>query len=112
MADQARAAPAHFEGWNVVTARRGDEDVAHVYTRGPEIHIETLVAGRALTRRNIIEHLAPLVEEFGYATTRVPIAETDHKLREKLGFLQTWQDDKFTYWAMTELPYQKEKSCL
>lgn len=108
----ASVAALAFDGWKVVTARRGDEDVAHVYTRGPEIHIETLVQGRALTRRNIIEHLAPLVEEFGYATTRVPIAETNHKLREKLGFVQTWHDDKFTYWAMTELPYQKEKSCL
>lgn len=112
MADQAQVDLARCNGWRIVTATRNGEDVAHVYTRGPEIHIETLVQGRALTRRNIIEHLAPLIEEFGYATTRVPIAETNHKLREKLGFVQTWNDDNFTYWALTETPFKKEKSCL
>lgn len=100
-----------FEGWKVVTATRCGEDVAKVYTRGPEIHIETLVQGRALTRKNIIEHLKPLIEEFGYATTRVPISETDHKLRTHLGFAHTWDDDKFSYWALTAIPYTKETKC-
>jgi hypothetical protein len=33
---------------------------------------------------------------------------TDHKLREHLGFIETWRDDQFTYWALTELPFQRK----
>ena len=100
-----------MDGWKITSAYRHGEEVAKVYTKGPEIHIETFVTGRALTRRNVIEHLAPLIEEYGFATTRVPISETDHKLRTALGFTQTWNDDQFSYWVLTELPFSRDKIC-
>jgi hypothetical protein len=82
--------------------------VGFVLTKGPEIHILPLVAGRSMSRRNIHEFMAPILKRFGYCVTRVPISETDHRLRLKLGFTMTWTDDRFTYWAATELPYAKE----
>lgn len=101
------ASPEALDGWAVRTAKRAGEDVAFVITRGPEIHMVSLVGPRAMSRRNILEHLLPIVEEHGYATTRVPLAETDHRLRLALGFVQTWADENYTYWAMTAPPYQK-----
>lgn len=101
------ATPAALDGWDVATAQRAGVDVAFVITRGPEIHMVSLVGPRAMSRRNILEHLAPILEEHGYATTRVPAAETDHRLRLALGFVQTWADEHYTYWALTTRPYQK-----
>lgn len=110
------AGPAALEGWTVRSAARDGQFVGYVISLGPEVHILPLVEGRALSRRNIIEHIAPLLDQFGYVTTRVPIAETDHRLRTALGFERTWDDQFCSYWAMTRLRYartqQGEPSCL
>lgn len=101
------ASPDALDGWTVRTAQRAGADVAFVITRGTEIHMVSLVGPRAMSRRNILEHLAPILEEHGYATTRVPASETDHRLRLALGFTMTWQDQDYTYWALTSSPYKK-----
>ena len=62
-----------------------------------------------MTRKNVLAALRPIMDEFGMITTRVPITETDHKLRDVLGFKQTWADERFTYFAMTELPWSRKK---
>jgi hypothetical protein len=98
--------PAMLKGWKVRVAQRAGEDVAIVITSGPEIHFVSL-GGPAMTRKNTLEFLAPLIKRFGYATTRVPREVTDHKLRNMLGFVPTWNDNLFTYWALTELPFQR-----
>jgi hypothetical protein len=99
--------PDALDGWTIRVAQRAGVDVAFVITRGPEIHMLSIAERRAMSRRNIIEFIKPLLERFGYCTTRVPLAETDHRLRDTLGFTRTWQDDHFSYWVLTNLPYQK-----
>lgn len=96
--------------WDVCFAQRNGEDVAIVVTRGCEIHFFSLTPGRAMSRKNTLEFLKPLYDAWGYVTTRVPLEETCHKLREKLGFSYMWSDDLFSYWCMTELPFAKAKS--
>jgi hypothetical protein len=101
-------APADsLEGWTVCVAQRAGVDVAFVITRGPEIHMLSIAERRAMSRRNIAQFVAPLLDKFGYCTTRVPLSETDHRLREALGFSRTWSDDHFSYWVLMRLPYQK-----
>lgn len=63
---------------------------------------------KAMTRKNITEFIAPLLDEYGYATTRVPIAEEDHRLRTVLGFTCTWTDNAYSYWCLTELPFARK----
>lgn len=101
--------PTALVGWTVRTVQRAGEDVGFTISRGPEIHFLPLVERRAMSRRNIIEHINPLLEQFGYATTRVPKTETDHRLRTALGFEQTWEDHECTYWALTRLKYERTK---
>lgn len=103
------ASPDALDGWTVHTAQRAGEDVAFVLTKGPEIHMLSLVGPRAMSRRNIAQFLGPILAEHGYATTRVPAAETDHRLRLALGFVQSWADENYTYWALTALPYQRQQ---
>lgn len=104
------ASPDALDGWTVHTAQRAGVDVAFVITNGPEIHMLSIVGRRAMSRRNIAQYLGPILAEHGFATTRVPLAETDHRLRRALGFEPTWADDTYSYWALTSLPYQKGKS--
>ena len=94
-------------GWKVQYAQRDGECAGIVMVRGPEVHIHPM-RPQALSRKNIRETLAPILAEHGYVTTRVPLDVIDHRLREHLGFRLTWADDRFTYWALTELPYSRK----
>jgi hypothetical protein len=100
--------PDALDGWTVKIAQRDGKDCGFVLVKGPEIHMHAFDDG-AMSRRNILEHMAPILAEYGYCTTRVPIAETDHKLRRALDFEMTWQDASFTYWATTKLPFQRKR---
>lgn len=100
-----------LEGWTVEIAMKDGVDAGFVISKGSEIHIYPFYAG-AMSRKNIIDHLSPILAEFGFATTRTPITEQDDRLRTVLGFTETWRCNKYKYWAITELPFQrKDKSC-
>lgn len=103
------AEPSALDGWTVKEAQHAGALAAFVIAKGPEIHFVPVEGKRGMSRRNIHEFLAPILAEFGYCTTRVPLAETNHKLRESLGFRLTWADASHTYWAMTELPYARQE---
>lgn len=96
-------------GWDVTEAFRAGQPVGFVISRGTEIHfhIFDLSKRAALSRRNIIAFVKPILDEYSFCTTRVPIAVTDHAFRERLGFKQTWRDSEYTYWSLTELPYER-----
>jgi len=97
-----------LDGWNQYTAQRDGEDVGIVITKGPEIHMVSLSDKKAMTRKNITAFIAPLLDLYGYVTTKVPIAEEDHRLRTVLGFTCTWTDATFSYWCLTELPFTRK----
>lgn len=90
-------------------AQRDGKDVAVVITKGTEIHFVSLHDKHAMTRKNTLEHLAPIYAEWSFVTTKVPITETDHRLREILGFKYQWHDANFSYWTLFALPFQKAK---
>jgi hypothetical protein len=99
--------PDALDGWAVHTAQRDGQDVGFVVQKGPELHMLSLSERKAMSRRNIVEFINPVLDEFGYVTTRVPTSETNHRLRVCLGFEQTWQDHQFTYWALTKIPFER-----
>lgn len=94
-------------GWTLSQAFRAGRHVANVFSKGSEIHLEILDARRAMTRKNTLEFLKPIFDEYGYVTTRVPLDETEHRLRDVLGFKYMWSDNEYSYWCLTELPFQK-----
>ena len=102
--DQAEAA---LKNWTVAVVKRDHKEIGIVITSGTEIHF-VLLGGPAMTRKNTLEFLKPIYDEFGFVTTRTPIAETDDRLRDVLGFKYQWHDESFKYWSLTELPWQKK----
>lgn len=103
------AGPDALDGWEIHTATRAGEDVAFIVTQGAEIHFVTLVDRKAMSRANTRQFLLPLIEKYGYASTRVPISETNHRLRLAVGFEHSWSDENFSYWTLTQAPYEKHK---
>ena len=101
------AGPSSLIGWTITAVERDGELAGFCISKGPEVHILPLIEGRSLTRRNILAFLEPILAEFGYCTTRVPRAETNHRLRTALGFEETWHDASFTYFALTHLKYAR-----
>lgn len=102
------ATPDALDGWTVHTAQRDGVAVGAWVTKGCEIHIVSFVGQRAMSRRNVREALEPLISTYGYATTRVAASETNHRLREALGFTHTWGDGQYNYFVLTSLPYEKQ----
>lgn len=95
------------DGWNHHVAYRDGEPVADVFIKGCEIHFESRVEKKAMTRKNTLEFLKKVYDQFGYVMTSVPLDVTDHKLRKILGFQYMNSDNLFSYWVLTELPFQK-----
>jgi hypothetical protein len=105
------ADPQSLDGWNVEVAQKDGRDVGFFISCGMEAHMLAFEPG-AMSRKNILAHLTPVFEQYGLVTTRVPLAEKDHKLRRMLGFMPVWSDHEYSYWAMTKLPFtRKEPSC-
>ena len=94
-------------GWDCSVARRNGKPCALVITRGTEIHFQS-VGGAAMTRKNTLEYLKPIFDEWGFVTTRTFVGETDHKLRNVLGFKYQWTDGQFDYWTLFALPFAKK----
>lgn len=107
LCDELGISEAAFDGWQCTVAQRAGVDVAVVLSKGTELHMASLTDKKAISRKNVRDFVLPILLEYGFVTTRVPIAETDHKLRERLGFLKTWSDDHYSYFCMTEPPYEK-----
>jgi hypothetical protein len=76
--------------------------------QGTEIHVEFTGAGR-LTRRAAREFLGGLMRELGFLTTRVPRDDqVNARFVERMGFERTWEDDRFVYYMLTELPFSRK----
>ena len=96
-----------LDGWECHVAQRNGQDVAMVIVRGCEVHMASLTDKGAISRKNVLQFLTPILDKHGMVTTRTPLSVTDDRLRDKLGFIKTWSDDRWNYFALTELPYQK-----
>lgn len=96
------------DGWDVQIAQRDGKDVAIVIVKGTEIHFCSLDEKRAMTRKNTLQFLRPIYDEWGFVTTRTPITETEDRLRLVLGFRRQWQCDRFIYWTLFQLPWIKK----
>ena len=95
----------HFEGWH-----ENGELAAVAMLKGTENHYAVAPnwRGRIITRRRTRAFLAPLMERYGFLTTR----SFDHDNVSalflcRLGFIKTWTELHFHHWMLTELPFSR-----
>lgn len=96
-----------FAGWTFHDYGPG---MGVAFTKGTEFHFTPTPAFRF--RRNLMRsQMRPLLEPFGFLTTRVQHDDTpSQRLNQLFGFKPTWADEHFQYSILTALPF-KEKTC-
>jgi hypothetical protein len=104
---------ARNNGWTTHPMFDGEgHEVAFVAQKGPEIHFQVRdgYRHRAMQRNRIRAFAQERMGDWGYLTTRVPIGmDAEYVFVTRCGFLPTWHDDKFTYFMLTELPFERSQ---
>ena len=97
----------HFErglaAWDIETVEDDAGRLAFAaMTQGPEFHFASFNTGKAISLAMIRERLAPIMDRFGYVTTRTPIegANRQHRFNKILGFKEIGQDEFFVTYRM------------
>jgi hypothetical protein len=76
---------------------------------GSEVHVDLHYPG-VVSRRSVREALAPVLEEFGFATTRTEHWDArSRRFVEAIGFEPSWSDDAYQYFILTKKPFSKEQ---
>lgn len=98
-------------GWEVLEHRQGGELAGFAIIKGTEFHCQ-LFDGFRLNRQEMREFLRPLLERYGFLTTRVRHEDiANQRFNKVFGFEKTWSDETYHYFIMAELPFAKGKSC-
>ena len=99
------------EPWAEVLHMKGGKPVARLLCCGAEVHFEIAPEhrGRVIYRNVTREFLRPVFEKHGMLTTKTEIGdEVNARFLKRLGFKPTWSDDRYDYYMLTALPFEKK----
>jgi hypothetical protein len=99
-------------GWQAHVLMHGGEDVAVLVYCGTEVHLNVKPGhqGRVLSRKALRELAAPIMDQWGFITTKLPIgSDKDREFIERIGFSKTWSSETFDYFILTTQPYERKK---
>lgn len=97
--------------WDAVPGYIDGVQVAAILKHGTEVHfaIDKQYRGKTINRRRTREFLRPLFEEEGFLTTKLlHDRKGQQRFIERIGFKKTWSDDRFNYFMLTELPFERK----
>lgn len=93
-----------FGGWE--THPYGD-GMGVALTKGTEFHFVPSEKFR-FKRSLMAAQMKPLLERFGFLTTRIQHGDTEsQRINRLFGFTPTWADDKFQFSILTALPFKE-----
>ncbi len=94
--------------WEVVPGYIDGQHAATAVIKGSEVHFGLVPEFRhRITRRRVREFLEPLLERHGFLTTRILLLSQDkRRFVERVGFMPTWNDGKFQYYLLGDLPWR------
>lgn len=77
---------------------------------GTEIHfaVHPSYRHRVIARHRTRAFLAPLLEEFGFLTTRAEPGIRNYSFLTRLGFCFTWNDGRLDHYMLSALPWGQE----
>ncbi len=100
--------PRVDNGWEAVPYTYRGQRCGTAFVLGCEIHFE-LTRPASIFRHATREFLGPLLARNGFLTTRcTPGDARSRRFIERLGFKDTWSDQAYDYFVLTELPFGKE----
>jgi hypothetical protein len=100
----------YFKDWTATPVLIDGRHVATHVTKGTEIHFALVPGWRPTScQRGVIREIfRPLIERYGYATTRVPhFRPAQKRFVQRLGFKPTWQDEQVSYYLLGDLPFKR-----
>lgn len=104
IADQCRK-----EGWEVFEHTTDGVMDGFAILKGTEFHCQ-LADGFRLNRSEMREFLRPLFEREGHLTTRVAHDDlANQRFNKVFGFERTWSDDRFHYFLLDKLPFERKQ---
>jgi len=72
-------------------------------TKGAEFHIYPM--GGSYTMADIRNVIQPLIDRYGYATTKTPLSDKrQQRFNRRLGFVQIGEDDVYVTYKIESLP--------
>lgn len=87
-----------IEDWDVTPVEIGGELAFTTLAHGPEFHFTSFGTGHKITRDMIRAHIDPIMEKFGFVTTRTPKDDARQaRLNRALGFKVTHEDEFFAF---------------
>lgn len=104
-----------FDGWEIVPGFIDGEHACTLIANGTEVHFYAVPAWRRrlVLRERTQAFLSPLLERFGFLTTRIHNDRWGNKQRrfvERVGFKPTWADNQFQYYMLGTLPFARSES--
>lgn len=97
--------------WNVMPGYVDGKLVASIIYAGTEVHfaIAKHARGKTINRRRTREFLKPLFDKKSFLTTRLlHDREGQRRFIERIGFKKTWSDEKYNYFMLTDLPFERK----
>jgi hypothetical protein len=108
--DHFDVSPESLSGWTPVEITHEGRHIGTIAVKGMEVHVALKRTPLGSVRGSVRKALADLIDRFGMVTTRVPKSLTAaNKFVRRIGFTPTWQDVDFTYYALSELPWERPK---
>ena len=102
----------YLKDWEALPWMVNGEHAGSVVVKGTELHFAVVGNWRpqSSVRGPIRAFLKPLLEKHGYLTTRV-FHEKSFQIEfvRRMGFKPTWSDDRFSYFCMFDLPFERKK---
>ena len=97
-----------FQGWDVVPGYINGQHAATAVIKGSEVHFGLVPGFRhRITRGRVRGFLQPLLDRHGFLTTRILLSSQDkRRFVERVGFMPTWNDGKFQYYLLGNLPWR------
>lgn len=96
--------------WEIHAIEENGELLAAVMRNGTEVHLAVAPEHqrRKFTRARAQRFVAPLLEQYGFLTTRVRHGRPIEQLFvQRLGFKPTWNDSRFQYYLLGALPFAR-----
>lgn len=97
--------------WEAIPGYVDGVQVASILKHGTEVHfaIDKKFRGKTINRRRTREFIKPLFDEQGFLTTKLlHDRKGQQRFIERIGFKKTWSDDRFNYFMLTELPFERK----
>ena len=93
-----------IDGWKIETREIDGAPAIVTLTKGPEFHFMSLETGKPFTRKFVRSCIQPIIDKYGYATTKTPKEELrQQRFNRCVGFKVVGEDEYDVHFRIENL---------